>query len=62
MNVMFLRWWFSVGQADAFNGVWDNPPCSAVRQAYQAYRAGQVAAGEGRFYRRNRAMVSGFLW
>jgi hypothetical protein len=66
------RFWFSVGQADAFAGIWDCAPVSAHSVAAIAYRRGQmVAAGtaidlagkprKAHWYVRNRAMVSGTL-
>lgn len=72
MFVTVMRFWFSVGQADAFAGLWDCPPVSANSDAARAYRFGQmVAAGtvrdlsgkarKARYYTRNRAMVSGTL-
>ena len=47
----FLRYWFCVGQYDAYHGRWDCPPISASCAAGTAYEAGQRAAATGHYMR-----------
>lgn len=73
MTATVIRFWFGVGQADAWSGLWDCAPLTRDSLAERAYRQGQmVAAGTAtrldgsrrpsRFYRSNRALTSGKLF